>query len=156
MLCTWICLLLFFQNGKLSHSQINILKSLVVGSSFNVACVLGVISCLSIEGKILETYQVMLWFVCTLLIKFVIFLSNLTASSDMVSLPAFSERITVTRVQTSPFGSIHLSFRPHYFQVKLLLVKYHVSFGHLPCPSYAHCPQVDKRGWIEGTPLWWL
>ena len=53
MLCTWICLLLFFQNGKLSHSQINILKSLVVGSSFNVACVLGVISCLSIEGKIL-------------------------------------------------------------------------------------------------------
>ena len=62
----------FFQNGKLSHSQINILKSLVVGSSFNVACVLGVISCLSIEGKILETYQVMLWFVCTLLIKFVI------------------------------------------------------------------------------------
>ena len=76
----------------------------------------------------------MLWFVCILLIKFVIFLSNLTASSDMVPLPSFSERLTVTRVQTSPFGSIHLSFRPHYFQVKLLLVKYQVSFGHLPCP----------------------
>ena len=93
----------------------------------------------------------MLWFCCILRIKFVIYLSNLTASSDMVPLPAFSERITVTRVQTSPFGSIHLPFRPHYFQVKLLLVKYQVLFGHLPCPWTG-----GQGGWRGGMLLWLL
>ena len=45
----------------------------------------------------------------------------------MVPLLAFSERLTVTRFQTSPFGSIHLSFHHHYFQVKYTYIKLHLA-----------------------------